>query len=268
MTAPVVSGAWLAEHLGEVRVIDFRWYLGGKRGADEYARAHVPGAVFVDLADVTAKDGPGRHPLPTPAQLQTALRRAGVNHDSHVVVYDDAGGSIAARLWWLLRAHGHERVSVLDGGLAAWPGPLTAEVPELPPGDFEATARQAPIADRNAVRTRGAETLLLDVRAAERYRGDSEPVDARPGHIPGAINAPWASNLTAAGTFAAPEVLRARYATQRPVIVSCGSGVTACHTLLAFELAGLPQPTLYEGSYSEWSRDPALPVETGVGSSM
>ncbi len=269
MSPPIVSAAWLAEHLDEVRVIDFRWYLSGKSGPAEYAAGHIPGSVHVDLADVSAPVGPGRHPIPSRAQLQSAMRRAGVNTEQHVIVVDDAGGSVAARLWWLLRAHGHARVSLLDGGLAAWSRagqPLVQEPASVPEGSFVAAERTAQIVDKAAVRDRDPRTLLIDVRAAERYRGEVEPVDARPGHIPGAVNAAWTANLQADGTFATPGALRARYealgAAERPVIVSCGSGVTACHALVAFELAGLDAPRLYEGSYSEWSSDPALPVET------
>lgn len=267
--APLVSAAWLAEHAAEVRIVDFRWYLGAKRGRDEYEKGHIPEAVFVDLADVTAPDGPGRHPLPSAERLQTALRRAGVDADDHVIVVDDANGSIAARLWWLLRAHGHARVSVLDGGLPAWTRaghPLVLEIPTVRAGTFVASARtDGRTVDKTAVRDRTDDTLLIDVRAAERYRGEIEPIDARPGHIPGAVNAPWSGNLDGAGSYLAADALRARYAAlgaeDRPVIVSCGSGVTACHTLLAFEIAGLPAPKLYEGSYSEWARDATLPVE-------
>lgn len=272
MTPPVVSAAWLAAHLHDpqVRVIDFRWYLSGKRAADEYAAGHVPGSVHVDLADVTAEAGPGRHPIPSPERLQRAMQDAGVNADSHVIVVDDASGSIAARLWWLLRAHGHAAVSVLDGGLSAWTGDghaLDTDVPAARKGTFVSGPRTAPVVDKHAVHDREANVLVLDVRAAERYRGDVEPVDARAGHIPGAVNAPWAGNLGPNGTFADAATLRARYdalgAGSRPVVVSCGSGVTACHTLVAFELAGLPAPQLYEGSFSDWAQDPSLPVDTG-----
>ncbi|RYZ67818.1 MAG: sulfurtransferase [Proteobacteria bacterium] len=273
----LVSAAWLAAHAADsdVRIVDFRWYLGGKRGADEYLAGHVPGAVFVDLSEVTAPEGPGRHPLPAPSQLQEAMQRAGVNIGDHVVVVDDAGGSIAARLWWLLREHGHARVSVLDGGLPAWSRaghPLDTHIPTPPRGTFEAGAPHGRAVDKHAVATRDSATLLLDVRAAERYRGDLEPIDARPGHIPGAVNAPWSGNLGPEGTFASPDTLRARYRAlgvtpDRPVIVSCGSGVTACHALLAFDVAGLPAPRLYEGSYSDWAADPSLSVDTGDVSS-
>lgn len=270
---PLVSATWLAQHAadGNVRIVDCRWYLGDKRGRDEYARGHVPGSVFVDLADVTAPTGPGRHPIPTPERLQGALREAGVDEDHHVVVVDDANGSIAARLWWLLRVHGHHRVSVLDGGLAAWSRAgfsLGTDVPAARPGTFVAQPRQPRVVDLAGVQNRPEATLLLDVRAAERYRGDVEPVDARPGHIPGAVNAPWAGNLNADGTYLEPGALRDRYvglgADTREVIVSCGSGVTACHTILAFELAGLPTPALYEGSYSEWAGDPSVPVSIAL----
>jgi thiosulfate/3-mercaptopyruvate sulfurtransferase len=275
---PLVDVAWLHAHAGDpdVRVIDVRWYMRDRRGADEYARGHVPGAVFVDLdRDLSAPVGPGRHPLPAREAFERAMRRAGVSAQTRVVAYDDAGGSIAARLWWLLRYFGHARVAVLDGGLPAWTAaghPLVAEVPAVPEGTFtaapprdEATVDKAYVA---AARTREG-VLLLDARAPERYRGEVEPVDARPGHIPGARNAPWAGNLEA-GRFRSPEALRARFEElgvrdAREAIVYCGSGVTACHDLLAMERAGLPGAKLYVGSWSDWAQDPSLPGATGEG---
>ena len=272
MTPPLVSATWLLEHANDanLRIIDLRWYLGAKRGQDEYEAGHIAGSVFLDLGAITAPAGPGRHPLPDTRLQQLQLRTLGIDTTSHVVVVDDAGGSVAARLWFLLRAHGHDAVSVLDGGLQAWTragGSMSTGAPTLRRGNMVLGPRADLIVDKRVVQARSTGTLLLDVRAAERYRGDVEPVDARPGHIPGAVNAPWAGNLTAEGTFASPEVLRARYsrlgADVRPVIVSCGSGVTACHTVLAMSIAGLPAPKLYEGSYSDWARDTTLPVALG-----
>jgi len=271
---PLVDAAWLARHLADerVRVIDFRWYLRGKSADDEYARGHVPGAAFVDLTDVTAETGPGRHPIPPPERLTAAMRRAGVSAGSHVIAYDDAGGSIAARLWWLLRAHGHAGVSVLDGGLPAWVAagnPLSTDTVRVAPGDFTAHPRAPWAIGKSDVMARigrrGA--LLLDSRARERYLGDEEPIDARPGHIPSARSAPFAGNLRD-GRFLPPADLRARF--QRlgvtdggDVVVYCGSGVTACHNLLALELAGLRGALLYEGSWSEWAGDPSLAAARG-----
>jgi len=270
----LVDAEWLSKHLDDerVRIVDLRWYLRGKPGIEAYASGHVPGAVFVDLTDVTAETGPGRHPIPSPERLTAAMRRAGVRANSHVVVYDDAAGSIAARLWWLLRAHGHAAISVLDGGLPAWTAaghPLSTEVPATTPGDFIAGPRAPWAVDKTEVKARigrpGA--VLLDARARERYRGDEEPIDARPGHVPGAKSAPFAGNVRD-GRFLSPGELRARYAALgitdgREVVVYCGSGVTACHDLLAMELAGLGGARLYEGSWSDWSADPLLPAARG-----
>jgi thiosulfate/3-mercaptopyruvate sulfurtransferase len=275
-TGPLVDAAWLKAHLRDpdVRVVDLRWYLAGKKGAEEYARGHIPGAVFVDLEhEITAPQGPGRHPIPDGAQFERAMRKAGVSPDTHVVAYDDAGGSIAARLWWLLRYYGHARVSVLDGGLAAWTGagqPLDATPSAYPEGAFRAQApARERVVDRAYVdRARSdPRVLVLDARASERYRGDSEPVDARPGHVPGAKSAPWAGNLRD-GRYLGAEDLRARYEAlgagrAKEVVVYCGSGVTACHDLIALELAGLPGAKLYEGSWSDWARDPSLPAAKG-----
>ncbi len=272
---PTVSAAWLLAHARDegVRIVDLRWYLKGKRGADEYGAGHLPGAVFLDLeSDLTAPAGPGRHPIPGAEQLTRAMRLAGVNAGDHVVVYDDAGGSIASRLWWLLRRHGHDRVSVLDGGLAAWTsagGPLTTDPIAPPTGNFQAgpPSPEWPVIDKHAVRDRSKDALLLDARSADRYRGDSEPVDARPGHVPGAKSAPWSDNVKE-GRFLAKEELHARYAAlgareASSVIAYCGSGVTACHDILALELAGFPHATLYEGSWSDWARDESLPAAQG-----
>lgn len=278
LRAPLVDVAWLGAHLHDpkLRVIDLRWYLAGKTGAAEYAKGHVPGAVFVDLErDLTGPVGPGRHPIPSPAQLERAMRAAGVSADTRVVVYDDAGGSVAARLWWLLTAHGHARVHVLDGGYPAWlaaQGVTTTEVPVVGAGDFAVTVSvQPPVVDRHhveSIRQRNAWTLL-DARVAERYRGEVEPVDARPGHIPGARNAPWTDNLVD-GRFADAKTLRARYRALgvvpgTTVVCYCGSGVTACHDILALSLARISaiRVKLYEGSWSDWARDPDRPAALG-----
>jgi thiosulfate/3-mercaptopyruvate sulfurtransferase len=276
----LVSTEWLAARLSDpaVRVCDVRWYLpgSGRRGADEYAAGHIPGAVFVDLDhDLAARDDgrAGRHPLPDPTAFQTAMRRAGIGARTHVVAYDDAGGSVAARLWWLLRASGHAQVSLLDGGITTWKAegrPLERDLPKVPPGDF--------VSRWNAESAIGLEDLrdalrggavLLDARARERYRGDTEPVDPRPGHIPGSVSAPFSENL-AAGRFLPADALKKRYAALLPaqgeVIASCGSGVTACHDLFALDLAGVlpfPRARLFPGSYSEWSRRRDLPVALG-----
>ena len=278
LKSPLVDTTWLAAHLGDadLRVVDLRWYLSGKSGAREYAKGHIAGAVFVDLERaLTGPVGPGRHPVPSPAQVERAMRAAGVSASTRVVVYDDAGGSVAARLWWLLTAYGHRRVHVLDGGLPAWVasgGALVTDSPTVKPGDFAvAAAVRLPVLDRHAVDAiRGrAGWVLLDARAPERYRGEVEPIDARPGHIPGARNAPWAANLVD-GRFADAKTLRARYRKLgvRPgttVVAYCGSGVTACHDVLALAIARISatRVLLYEGSWSDWARDPDRPAALG-----
>lgn len=282
----LVSTEWLATRLegAGLRVADVRWYLPhvGKHGREEYGQGHIPGAVFVDLdRDLAgpAGSGPGRHPLPPAAVFQDAMARAGVGPQTHVVAYDDAGGAIAARLWWLLRYFGHPRVSVLDGGIPRWtlegravePGAASAS-PVRSPETFVARAQAGLVADRDAVRrwSRDPRALVLDARAAERYEGRVEPVDSRAGHVPGARSAPFAENVRdePAPRMLPAAALRERYerlgaARATPVVAYCGSGVTACHTLLALHLAGLPDGLLYEGSWSDWSSDPALPAATG-----
>lgn len=278
--SPLVDVAWLADHLEDprVRVVDVRWYLSGKRGAEEYQRGHLPGAVFVDLDRELAASpdaGPGRHPLPSAADFAQVLARIGVTRDSIVVAYDDAGGAIAARLWWLLRWFGHEGGRVLDGGLAAWTAAghaLSTEVPALAPAPrLELVPGGAGVVDKATVdRLRVAPgAVILDARARERFEGQSEPVDARPGHIPGARSAPFIENLVApGGAFLAASALAERYRAlgalqAEQVVCYCGSGVTACHDLLALAIAGREDALLYEGSWSDWARDATLPAALG-----
>jgi thiosulfate/3-mercaptopyruvate sulfurtransferase len=267
---PLVDAGWLAQHEqdADLRVIDFRWYLDGRRGRDVYAAGHIPGAVFVDMEDVTGETGPGRHPLPSAKQFAAAMRAAGVSSSSQVVVYDDAGGSIAARLWWLLRHFGHAQVAVLDGGIQSWLEPLAMDAALPAPGDFVAVEAASEVVDLAAVRDRDADAVLLDARVGARFRGETEPVDARAGHIPGAHNAPWTGNLGPDGRMLSPAQLRERFRDlgvedSEKVISSCGSGVTACHNILAMEVAGLGRARLHEGSWSEWSRHPELPAAIG-----
>jgi thiosulfate/3-mercaptopyruvate sulfurtransferase len=275
---PLVSTSWLAEHLDDPAVVlcDVRWYLKGKVGRDEYQRGHIPGAQFVDLdRDLSApgQGGPGRHPLPSAEQLAQALARLGVTRESIVVGYDDAGGAIAARLWWLLDYVGHPGGRVLDGGIDAWIAegrPLETAIASRPPAAALALApRPGRVVDANAVeRLRHAGAVLLDARARERYQGAVEPVDARAGHIPGAKNAPHAQNLDATGRFLPPAELRQRYGAlgaldAETVVAYCGSGVTACHAILALTRLGKEDALLYEGSWSDWARDPARPAATG-----
>jgi len=265
---PLITVDWLDEHVGDsdVRVIDFRWYLAGRKGAEEYAKGHIPGAAFVELDDVTGS-GPGRHPLPTREQFQTAMRIAGVDDATAVVVYDDVGGSVAARLWFLLGWFGHDRQAVLDGGLQAWGELLESTAPHVREGSF--TAREpdrSRILDFDEIATHQG-VPVIDSRAGERYRGEKEPVDPKAGHIPGARTAPFAGNLQEDGRFKSREELRRRFEEvgvdpEKGAIVYCGSGVNACHNLLAMELAGVKNVRLYEGSWSDWSSRDA-PIATG-----
>ena len=265
---PIVSPEWLRQHLRDpdLRLIDFRWHLVGSDGRDDYERGHIPGAVFVDLEGVTGTEGGGRHPMPTGTQLADQMRIAGVNSNTRVVVYDDAGGSIAARLWFLLRWFGHSAEAVLDGGIQAWGEPLETAIRTVDQGDFGwSEPDRSKVLDFEAVR-RLAGVPLLDARAGERYRGEREPVDPKAGHVPGALSAPWTDNLGPDGRFKSPSELRAKYAAlgadKKGAVAYCGSGVNACHHLLAMELAGLTHSRLYAGSWSDWaSRD--APIATG-----
>jgi thiosulfate/3-mercaptopyruvate sulfurtransferase len=264
---PLVSAGWLRQHIGDrdVRVIDFRWYLQGGNGREAYDKAHIPGAVFVDLEAVTGLDGAGRHPLPPASQFETEMQKAGVDATTRVVVYDDAGGSVAARLWFLLGWFGHEAQAVLDGGLQAWGQPLDDLIPSVDEGNFHARQPdRSRILDFEAVR-HVREVPLLDARAGERYRGEMEPVDPKAGHIPGAVSAPWMQNLGPDGRFKSPAELREHFlalGAEAGAVVYCGSGVNATHHLLAMEVAGLPNGRLYAGSWSDWSHRDA-PVATG-----
>jgi thiosulfate/3-mercaptopyruvate sulfurtransferase len=277
-THPLVDTRWLAAAGQNVRIADVRWSPTGPNGWEKYRQGHIPGAVFVDLdKDLSRPGGPGRHPFPATEDFARFLGRIGVGEGTHVVAYDDASGSIAARLWFLLKVHGHERASVLDGGFQAWTAannPVTTEEPRIaavdPPLlvlDRRRLADHDEIAQMLAGREKGdAGAILTDARAPERYRGEVEPIDARAGHIPGAVNAPVAGNLRD-GRFLPSTDLRALYekigAGKREIIASCGSGVTACHTLLALELSGLPPGRLYVGSFSDWSSRPGARVATG-----
>jgi thiosulfate/3-mercaptopyruvate sulfurtransferase len=268
---PIVSGDWLKDHLRDpdVRVIDFRWYLlDHKKGRDEYLRGHIPGAVFVDLELVTgapSKTNRGRHPLPANWQLQDEMQKAGVGEATKVVVYDDAGGSVAARLWFLLGWFGHGAQAVLDGGLQAWDGPLSTANESVERGAF----RSKPPDRTRILEFEAVQQLegvpLLDARTGERYRGDEEPVDPKAGHIPGALSAPWKDNLGPDGRFKSPAELRARFSelgADNGAVLYCGSGVNATHGILAMEIAGLRGARLYAGSWSDWSNRDA-PVATG-----
>jgi thiosulfate/3-mercaptopyruvate sulfurtransferase len=263
---PLVSGAWLAEHLDEVRLVDVRWYLDGRSGAAAYEAGHLPGAVWLDVdTDLSDPASPaaGRHPLPTPERFAAALGLAGIAAGQPVVAYDDAGGSTAARLWWLLHVI-EEPVAVLDGGLAAWSGELTSDA--VLPTPVQRAAVPWPSArfrDAKQVAALPAGVTLIDARAESRYLAGDPNIDPRRGHIPGARSAPWAANLDGSGRFRSPEELRKGYAIKGPVVAYCGSGVTACHDLLALSLAGIEDTALYPGSFSQWGSDPARPVQIG-----
>ena len=264
---PLVNADWLRQHIGDtdLRMIDFRWYLQDRHGREEYLRGHVPGAVFVELELITGKEGGGRHPLPSADQFQNEMCKAGVDQSSRVVVYDDAGGAVAARLWFLLGYFGHRAHAVLDGGLGSWEGPLETEIKHVEPGDFHAAVPDTRrVLDFEAVRAL-RDVPLIDARAGARYRGETEPIDPKAGHIPGAQSAPFTENVRPDGRFKSPGELRSQYkklGAENGAVFYCGSGVNATQHLLAMEIAGLPGARLYAGSWSDWSnRD--LPVATG-----
>ncbi len=280
--APLVSVDELAAHLDDPDwiVVDCRFDLtdpGSGRAA--WRSGHVPGARYADLdrdlaAPVSADGAGGRHPLPGAGELNRRLRAWGVNVTSRVVAYDDAGNAIAARLWWLLRWLGHERAAVLDGGLTAWQAvghPLSTDEPTPEEGSFVGAPGAMPVDDAGGV-AHGLATsriALLDARAPERFAGLIEPLDKRAGHVPGAVSAPFQANLRDDKCFRAPDELRAYYAAaigdRRDVVAMCGSGVTACHTLLALEIAGMPGASLYPGSWSDWISDASRPIAIGDG---
>ncbi len=255
-------------------VLDVRWRLGGPPGAGSYREGHLPGAVYVDL-DTALAGAPGeggRHPLPEPETLQRHLRAAGVRAGRPVVVYDDADGSVAARAWWLLRWAGHAEVAVLDGGFSAWAEegrPVTDDVPEPEEGDIVVEPGGMPVLDADEAAALAREGLLFDARARPRYAGQTEPIDPRAGHIPGAVNAPFSGHIGDDGRWRDASELAERFeglgvAEGTPVGVYCGSGVTASSVVLALEVAGHPEPAaLYAGSWSHWSRDPGRPAATG-----
>ena len=254
----------------DLRIADVRWWLADPaKGRRDYAAAHLPGAIFVDLErDLAAPPGAGRHPLPSPVAFAARMGELGIDDASDVVAYDDAGGTIAARLWWMLDDLGHARVRVLDGGVAAWiaaGGPLTAEVPSFAAGRLSAGPSWTRTIDRDDLARRLGAVAVLDGRARERYRGDLEPIDAAAGHIPTAVSRPTIVNLRPDGCFRDPAALRAELhdlVHGREAVTYCGSGVTACHNALAMRVAGLPDPLLYPGSYSDWA-GAAMPIAVG-----
>lgn len=275
MTPVLIDPVDLAEELlgaAPPVVLDIRWQLGDFDGREHYAAGHLPGAIYVDLDTelaAPATPGSGRHPLPDVADLQEAARRWGLDDATPVVVYDDTGNLAAARAWWLLRWAGHDDVRLLDGGLGAWQAAglrVSRGNTDIRPGTITLTGGALPTAtvDETAAAAAATEVPVLDARAGERYRGEVEPVDPRAGHIPGARSAPTADNLDADGRFLSAADLRARFAhlgvtDEAPPIVYCGSGINACHQLVALEIAGL-SGTLFPGSWSQYAADPERPV--------
>jgi thiosulfate/3-mercaptopyruvate sulfurtransferase len=282
MTVPqLVTTDWLAAHLNDprVRIADVRWYLfeKDKTGQSEYTRGHIPGAVFVDMDTELANpplDGPGRHPIPRTEIFVEAMARAGIGADTHVVCYDDRGGAMSARLWWLLKYFGHANVSLLDGDLTRWIAEgrsLATDTPTFARANFIPRPRPEMVVNREQVRSmaNNPRDLVIDVRVADRYTGKIEPIDPRPGHVPGAKNAPLAGNLRASDDtrFLEPGALRTRYDAlgadkAEHIAAYCGSGVNASQTVFALTLAGYQNVVLYEGSWSDWSRS-EFPAATG-----
>ncbi|MCR1781526.1 sulfurtransferase [Nocardioides carbamazepini] len=274
MRSGLISVDELRATLGEVTPLDVRYRIGAPAGPEQYAAGHVPGASYVDLdADLAAEPGErGRHPLPEVRTFEAAMRRVGVRGDRPVVVYDDWSAHAAARCWWLLRYHGHTDVRVLDGGWTAW-REAGGEVETGPGaaagvGDFTAVPGALPVVDVAGVAGVRDVGVVVDARAAERYRGEVEPIDPVAGHVPGAVNVPTSHNLDDSGRFRSPRALAATYAevgavAGAEIAVYCGSGVTAAHDVLALELAGVTA-ALYPGSWSEWVADPSRPVATSA----
>jgi len=264
----LISPAELADDDALI-VFDCRFaLLDPAAGRRAYDAGHIPGARHADLErDLSSAAGDGgRHPLPDRDTLAARFRTWGVDNESRLVCYDQNSGAFAARLWWLVRWLGHDQVRLLDGGLDAWVGAgfkLATTAPELAAGNFRAGE---PLTRTLTAEQLGDADWLIDAREAARYRGEHEPIDTAAGHIPGAINAPFAGNLSD-GTFRSPAELRTRFealgiADDDNVACYCGSGVTAAHNILALKLAGYPEPALYPGSWSEWIRDPTRPIAT------
>ena len=268
---PIVSAEQLT-HRQDVVFCDVRWYLDRTPGRQKYNEGHIPGAIFVDLDEHLAtlpRKSAGRHPMPAAASFAASMGSLGISHQTPVVAYDDSGGMSAGRFVWMLRSVGHE-AALLDGGLQSWTGeletlPVIRESVDHPirawPPDLFADADAAGLAGEKSDET------LLDSRSPDRFSGEYEPVDPQAGHIPGATNLPFAGNLTNNGYFQSPEQLRDRFesagcSSGQSTVMYCGSGVSACHNLLAFEHAGLGKARLYAGSWSQWSNNDSRPVAT------
>jgi thiosulfate/3-mercaptopyruvate sulfurtransferase len=272
----LVSTAELAANYQKWRVFDCRHDLVKPGlGEQQYRQSHIPGALFASLErDLSGrKTGTnGRHPLPEPQDFEKWLEKTGLTPQDQVVCYDAGNGSMAARLWWMLRWIGHDKVAVLDGGFAKWikeGRPVTIDVPIFTPLNYPIKLRKDAAVDVGFVSSNLKNALLVDARAPARYRGEQEPIDPVAGRIPGAKNRFNLDNLSAQGTFKSPEELKKEFQSvlqgrsSSEVIHYCGSGVAACHNLLAMEVAGLKGGKLYAGSWSEWARDPQRPQERG-----
>lgn len=274
MTDPLISVAELAALLasGHARAADTRWYLAEpEQGLAAYRQGHLPDAVYLHLeSHLSAPEGAGRHPLPARSDFAATMGALGFGNDDLVVAYDDRGGAIAARLWWMLRDIGHERVRVLDGGIPAWIAaghPLQSDIPVVTPATMTVRPSTTRTIDRETLAETLGELTIIDTRSMERYRGDEEPIDPIAGHIPTAVNIPCEENIDTEGRFLPLRMLSARYrsvgAHGEDTVVYCGSGVTACHNALAMVVAGLGEPILYPGSWSDWS-SADMPVMTGA----
>lgn len=278
----VISPAQLAEQLDnpQWRIIDCRFDLAQpEAGEAAYHDGHIPGALYAHLerdlsGPITAHSG--RHPLPDPDRLAVTFASWGIGADTQVVCYDAQASVYAARLWWLLRWLGHQAVAVLDGGWEAWEEqqrPIDKQTPRIAPAEFRGQPRPAMFTDSEELLglLGKPDYRLIDARSPERFSGEKEPIDDRAGHIPGAINLPYQINLDSGDCYLPPEALKKMYrrvlddTEPEHCILMCGSGVTACHSLLAMEMAGLHGARLYVGSWSEWIRDPQRPIATGNG---
>ena len=265
---PFVDWSWCAGNPGKFVLVDTRWYLDGSSGKDAYDAGHIPGAVFVDLdqclSGPASKDA-GRNPLPDPEVFARGMREAGINDSDTVIAYDDAGGVIAARIVWMLRATGHT-AAILDGGIASYPGELATNTPQRPEGDFPARVWPRNLLADVSEASSGKHTVV-DARNRDRFDGHQDPIDPRPGHIPGAVNVPCRGNLDSSGRLLPEVQLRGNF--ERAGIVSaedtisyCGSGVTACHNLLVLEHLGAGRGRLFVGGWSQYGHATDRPVET------
>jgi thiosulfate/3-mercaptopyruvate sulfurtransferase len=280
LRTPLISTDELAAGISEPgwRIVDCRFELGKPdAGIAAFRAGHIPGSVHADLErdlSVPVTPSSGRHPLPSHAAFAATLGRLGIGNDTRVVCYDAGSGAFASRLWWMLRWAGHDAVAVLDGGFAAWVAegrPVSTDPPPALAATFVPRPRPGMVVDTEGVMLALAEgETLVDLRGAERFAGQSEPLDAVAGHVPGAVNLPYLENLAANGRFRAPAEVAALWRSRtgvgagRAPVCMCGSGVTACQGLLALEAAGIHGGRLYAGSWSEWIRDPARPVARGM----